>query len=126
MNVKTVGQHLKRRRLQLGLFQKDVARIIKVSEDSVTYWENGRSEPQIRYFPQIIRFLGYSPFKFDSTLFGEIIKKYRIENGLSHKKLGYLIGVDGSTINDWGKKITHKKHLKDHEKSIIALIKLIL
>jgi len=29
------------------------------------------------------------------------IKRYRIVNGLSHKNMGKLLGVDASTIGSW-------------------------
>jgi len=122
-HCQTVGEHLKRKRLQLGLLQKDVARIIKVSEDSVTYWENARSEPQIRYFPNIIKFLGYSPFQFDTTVFGEVIRKFRTENGLSYKQVGKLLGIDGSTIAAWEKKLISLEDLNRIEKLQLDLLK---
>ncbi len=59
--VNTLGDHLRKRRKELGLFQKDVAIILKISEDSLTYWENGRAKPQKKHHATIIEFLGYSP-----------------------------------------------------------------
>jgi DNA-binding XRE family transcriptional regulator len=37
----TLGDHLRRRRLELGLHQKDVAKIIGVTTSSVWNWEHG-------------------------------------------------------------------------------------
>ncbi len=54
----TVGEHIKKKRMDLKLFQSDVARIFEVSTDCVTYWENKRSLPQVVYYPKIIAFLG--------------------------------------------------------------------
>lgn len=56
-----LGDHIKLKRKYLGLFQKDVAKIIGVSEDCITYWENRRSEPQKRFYSRITEFLGYTP-----------------------------------------------------------------
>ena len=53
----TLGDHLRRRRLELGLHQKDVAKIIGVTTSSIWNWEHG-AEPELRYQPQIITFLG--------------------------------------------------------------------
>src|SRR5690606_30970241 len=58
----TLGQHIRKRRMDLGLFQKDIAEIVGTSIDSITFWENGRAQPQIHFFPKIISFLGYYPF----------------------------------------------------------------
>src|SRR5580700_654085 len=100
-NPRVIGEHLKKRRLQLRLLQADVAKIFDVCEDSITGWENERSVPQIQYYPKLIEFLGYNPFPIDTETLGGRIKKYRIEQGLSHKKLGEKIGVDASTVSAW-------------------------
>ena len=97
-----------------NLLQKDVAEIIAVSEDCITNWENGRSEPQIQFMSYIIEFLGYIPIEIDTSTFAGKIKKYRIKNGLSHKKMGKLLGVDASTVGAWEKncvKIT--RHMEE-------------
>ena len=100
-NPQVIGAHLKRRRLQLRLFQGDVAKIFEVCEDSITGWESGRSVPQIHLCPKIIQFLGYDPFPCETETLGGRIKKYRVEQGLSHKRLGKMVGVDASTIGAW-------------------------
>jgi len=69
----TVGEHIRKKKMELGLFQTDVARMFNVSAGCITYWENNRSEPQINYYPLIIEFLGYFPLHIDlSTIHGEI------------------------------------------------------
>ena len=100
-NPLVISDHLKKRRLQLRLLQADVAKIFDVSEDSITGWENARSVPQIQYYPKLIAFLGYNPFPVGTDTLGGRIKKYRIEQGLSHKKFGEKMGVDASTIGGW-------------------------
>jgi transcriptional regulator with XRE-family HTH domain len=96
-----IGEHLKKRRLRLGLLQKEVAAIIEVSEDTITYWENGRAVPMIHHYPNIISFLGYNQFNIALESLAGQINAYRILKGLSLKKFGKLIGVDGSTISSW-------------------------
>ena len=56
-NPVTLGEQLRNRRLELGLLQKDVARIIVVTEDSITNWEKNRSKPMKRYHSKILAFL---------------------------------------------------------------------
>lgn len=102
-NPQTIGEHLKKRRLELKLLQKEVAVLFGVTEDSITYWENGRFRPAIVYYPKIIQFLGYCPVPTDTTTLGGRIKKYRLENGLSQEALSALIGVDERTILAWEK-----------------------
>jgi len=57
----TLGDHLKKRSLDLGLFQKDVATTIGVDTATITNWEKGRSQPEIRFTPRVVEFLGYEP-----------------------------------------------------------------
>ena len=40
-----LGERLKKKRMDMGLFQKDVARMIGVSTDTITNWEKGRTKP---------------------------------------------------------------------------------
>lgn len=60
-NPVTLGDKLRNRRLELGLLQKDVARLLRVSEDTVTYWENNRYEPSAKYYTRIHLFLTTKP-----------------------------------------------------------------
>ena len=103
------------------MLQAEVATIIGVTEICVTNWENGRGEPQIRYMPQIISFLGYVPILPSLETFGERIKFYRQQKGLSHKRFAKLIGVDAGTISLWenGKNQPLGKHLKTLNDTII-------
>ncbi|MGV3598244.1 MAG: helix-turn-helix domain-containing protein [Bacteroidota bacterium] len=100
-NPKIVGEHIRKVRMDRKLLQKEVAKLIGVSEDCITYWENGRSEPQIQFMPKIIEFLGYMPVEVDTSTFEGKLKMYRMRHGLSHKKLGKLLGVDASTVGAW-------------------------
>lgn len=99
-----IGLHIKKRRLELSLFQKDVAKIFGISEDALRFWENGLAIPNIRYAPAIILFLGYNPYpqKETETLGGKI-RQYRLLNGLSYNRMGDMFGVDASTVSAWEK-----------------------
>jgi transcriptional regulator with XRE-family HTH domain len=55
--LETLGERLRARRLDLGLYQKDVAAIIGVSADTICYWENKRVKPSRRLSPLIKGFL---------------------------------------------------------------------
>jgi len=84
-----------------------VAKIMGVSTDTVTYWENKRSQPQIYLYGKVIKFLGYNPYLNEIETFGNKVKNYRFVNSLSKKKLARLIGIDPTTIKKleegWGK-----------------------
>ena len=57
MKPKKLGERIRKRRMDLGLFQKDVARFVGVVTDTVTLWEKGRKEPSKRYLKRIKQFL---------------------------------------------------------------------
>jgi DNA-binding XRE family transcriptional regulator len=98
---KSLGEYLRNRRMEMHLLQKDVAERFNVSEDCITYWENGRSKPQVQFYPKIIAFLGFNPFATDVSTLGGRIRQYRYKRGLSHKALGSLLNVNASTIGSW-------------------------
>lgn len=94
-NPQTIGDHIKKRR------QKALTVKIGVSEDCITYWENGRSSPQIQYYPKLIEFWGYNPWPVDDESIGGQIRRYRFEHGLNHKKLSKITGFDPATLASW-------------------------
>lgn len=110
----TIGEHLRKKRLEQGLLQEDVAKLIGVTTDCITNWENNRGIPQVQFMPAIVKFIGFVPLEIDDgTLCGQILL-YRNMHGLSHKKLGKIIGVDASTIGSWENELSipHGKNLK--------------
>lgn len=99
----TIGEHLRRRRMDLGLYQAQVARQLQVTEDCITYWENGRNQPRLCQYPAIIAFLGYYPFDHETESLGGKIRRYKYEHGLSNEKFAKLLGVDEGTVARWEK-----------------------
>lgn len=99
----TIGDHIRKKRMDLKLLQKDVAEIFSVSEDSITFWENNRNKPQIKYYPHIIKFLGYYPFGLDLSTFKGRIEAFRFINGLSQKQFAILMKIDPRTALQWEK-----------------------
>ncbi len=52
---------MRKRRLDLGLLQKEVAQELGVTKDTVRNWEAGRTRPARLFLCRIVGFLGYSP-----------------------------------------------------------------
>ena len=107
----SLGEHLKKKRLQIGLFQKDVADLIGVCEATILHWEKSTTEPPIAFLPPILEFLGYDPFPLPMTLSQHLIATRR-ENGWSIKEAAVAVGVDPSTWGNWerGGTILLRKH----------------
>ncbi len=99
--LKTVGDHLRKKRLELKLLQKDVAMILGVDEATVYNWENNRSHPNLYCIPGIVEFLGYVPFKEEPKTLGERIVHYRRLAGITQKELAHRLSVDQSTLARW-------------------------
>src|SRR5205823_1575067 len=53
---KTVGEMIRKRRLDLGLLQREAAAQIGCDTDTVTNWEKGRSTPDLKHVAKIVEF----------------------------------------------------------------------
>ncbi|NTV49142.1 helix-turn-helix domain-containing protein [Trichlorobacter lovleyi] len=95
----TVGEHIRKRRMDLGLLQSEVAKIIGVTESSVWNWEHG-TEPELQYNPKIIEFLGYVPFDCPDDTVGRLAWYKRV-NGMNLEYLGEAMGRDPEQLSDW-------------------------
>lgn len=96
----TLGDHLKRRRLELGLLQRQVAPKLGINRFTLANWEKNRREPGIRHYPAIMDFLGYCPSRAGTT-FGERLMLHRTHRGLSRRALARAVGADPSSIGRW-------------------------
>jgi len=98
--LKSLGDHIRTRRLDLKLLQEQVADQIGVHELTVTNWEVNATVPEVRYMPAIIQFLGYNPLNTVSTL-AERLATARRALGLSQRKMAEKLGVDPATLMGW-------------------------
>ncbi len=96
----TIGDHIRKRRLDLGLTQRDVARATGAGIQTVSLWEQGRHLPEIRYWPGVIRFLGYDPHP-EPTTFADKLLAARRRCGYSQVELARHLKVDPSSIWGW-------------------------
>ena len=97
--LQTIGDHIRKKRLDLKLLQQDVADRLGVTESTLLNWEHNRSTPTLRYLPQVITFLEYDPFDTSPANLGDRLFKYRQNKGLSQKELAKQIGIDPSTLS---------------------------
>jgi len=97
---KSVGDHIRKRRLDLGLKQQDLSRVLRVSAATLANWERGRVIPTTRHFPAIIEFLGYDPNPPGATFAGRL-HTVRRRLGLSQRALAVRLGIDPSTVAEW-------------------------
>ncbi|MBI2963928.1 MAG: transcriptional regulator [Deltaproteobacteria bacterium] len=97
-----MGDHIRKRRLELGLLQREVADRIGSDAATLVNWEKGNTAPALRFMPVIVAFLGYDPTQnaADASL-GTRIAARRRALGLSRRKLAAELGVDETTIARW-------------------------
>jgi transcriptional regulator with XRE-family HTH domain len=96
--LKTIGDHIRKWRMDNHLLQKDVAEILGVCEDTIVGWEMRGTEPSIGQMPGIIKVIGYLPLKIDVSTFGGRIRYYRYVHGISQEDLAKELGLNESTI----------------------------
>jgi transcriptional regulator with XRE-family HTH domain len=97
---KTIGEHIKKRRMDLKLLQKDIGQRLGVHCLTITNWELGKTKPEIRHLPTIISFLGYDPRSMPVTI-PERLVWYREGKGWAQVHFAGVLGVDPSTIAKW-------------------------
>ncbi len=96
----TLAEHLKKRRLELHILQKDLANQFGVHEQSIGLWERGVGVPMIRHFLQIIAFLGYDPEPEPESL-PKRIAYARRRLGFTQDDLAEALEVDTVSIWRW-------------------------
>ena len=96
----TIGDHLRKWRLDLGLLHRQVAERIGADASTLTNWELNRTSPALRFLPGIVQFLGYTPWTRDGST-GNQLLAYRRERGCPSQPLAHLVGVDPGTHSRW-------------------------
>lgn len=98
VELNTLGDHLRKVRLDRGLSQPDVAKILKVSTDMVTCWELNRNQPTAKSSKAIIDFIGYVPFKLEDCSLGKRLYYARLMTGKTQRQVSEMIGCDESNL----------------------------
>ena len=107
----TLGDHLRKVRLDRGLSQPDVAKILNVITDSVTGWELNRHIPPPRSAKAIIAFLGYFPFMVEGELLGRQLYYARLITGKTQEEVAAIVGCDESIVRLIERGARHPKGL---------------
>lgn len=105
--LKTIGDHLRKRRLDLGLLQREAATRLGVNKKTYEGWECHRASPDLRAVPAVIRFLGYNPEARAAESLGGRIRTARRARGLSTRELARELAVDPSTVEKWEIELHH-------------------
>lgn len=95
-----MGEHIRRRRRELGLTLRAARKDLGVSPYTLANWEKGKTAPVIIHMPGILQFLGYDPFPTPETLAERMLAKRRVM-GWTIEEAARQFGVDEGTWSDW-------------------------
>lgn len=93
----SLGDHLRKVRLDRGLSQSQVAGLLQVTTDTVTYWEMNRCRPTAKFAKRIIAFLGYLPLQEDDSLVRRL-QLARLISGMTLKEAAEAMCCDASNL----------------------------
>nr|SPS05242.1 protein of unknown function [Candidatus Nitrotoga fabula] len=62
---KNLGEHIKKKRLELGLTQKELGEMLGATLFTVLNWEKGKTEPHPQFISGINLFLGAPNIKYN-------------------------------------------------------------
>jgi transcriptional regulator with XRE-family HTH domain len=96
----TIGDHLRKVRLDRGMSQSQVARLLNVQADTVTGWELNRHTPTAKRANRIINFIGYLPFTIRNVPIGNLLLDKRLTMGHTRCEAAARIGCDPSTVKN--------------------------
>jgi transcriptional regulator with XRE-family HTH domain len=93
----SLGEHLKKRRRELGLLQREVAVRMGIGTDTYANWEKGKTEPVASQFRPVVAFLGYDPTPTPSTLAARLQAKRRTL-GVTFSQVARYLGWNTGTL----------------------------
>ena len=119
--LKTLGDHLRKKRLDLELLQEDVAKILGTNKASIVNWETNLRSPHIGYVSRIIDFIGYVPFESISDMsLDEKITTCRKIKGITQGQLAKQLGFDPGTVAQ--RENYHRKPAKSYLAALNAFL----
>ena len=93
----TLGEHLKKRRKELGLLQREAADRMGICKDTYANWEKGKTRPLASEFRPVAAFLGYDPTPVPATL-AERLDAKRRATGMTFAQAAERLGWDNGTL----------------------------
>jgi DNA-binding transcriptional regulator YiaG len=99
----TLGGWIRKTRLDQGLSQEKVAKILGVTEQCITNWELHHNEPESRHVPHIIEFIGYYPYDPTAELIDRM-EAIRRAFGMTQEQFSRILDVDESSLASWARR----------------------
>jgi len=94
----TLGEHLRKRRKELGLLQREAAERMGVSTETVLNWEKDKTRPVPSQFRPLVVFLGFDPTPPGTSLKDRLEAKRRAL-GITTDQVAAHLGWDPGSLN---------------------------
>jgi DNA-binding transcriptional regulator YiaG len=140
VKINSLGDLIRKTRMDLGLQIKDLAKILKVEEDTIINWEYRRKQPQLHLLKSVVTFLkpninGSMPeadfwnicFEKNPSYpkrinsFGERLRATRMQNFLTIPGLAVELGVDPTSVAKWER--MEAKPIPEYMDRVLAWVK---
>ncbi len=95
----TIGDYIRKRRLDLKLTQKELGAFLGVDECTVLNWEKQRCQPAISRMPKLMDFLDHTPNETGTVNSHTQLRVMRIFMGMVQRTFARLVGIDPSTLS---------------------------
>jgi len=100
--LKTIGDHLRKRRLDLGLRQRDVAAVLGASKPTIDAWENRCTRPKGPVLVKLVEFLGYEPDEAACpTVLVRQLSALRHQLRLARSEVAEILGLSYEALWAW-------------------------
>ena len=137
----SIGEHLKKKRFDLGIRQSEAAQQLGVSKRTLSLWETDVVYPTWPFQPRISAYLGHDPFtdpalgrpkgnessgvaflvSYAPTNIGQQLMKYRLNLRRNRKEFAEELGVSIKTLRGW--ETCQWQPCANHLELIAALLK---
>jgi len=92
----TLGEHLKKRRRELGFLQREAAERMGILTETYANWEKDKTKPVSPQYKPVVRFLGYDPSPPPTSLAERVEAKRRNLGATLDQLAQYLRWDEGS------------------------------
>jgi DNA-binding XRE family transcriptional regulator len=128
-NPQTLGGHLKKRRRELGLLQREAAERMGIQRDTYVNWEKDKTGPVASQFRPVVTFLGYDPTPKPETL-AERLEAKRRTLGATFDQVAQHLGWDRASLfryvrGIWRMKPNRQAALEDFLAAPLADLKVV-
>ncbi len=105
-NPQTLGERIRKARMDKGLYAKELAKLIGIDEDTVINWEKDRNMPQygdVRNLQDTLDLklpavLIYRDYPSNPITFSQKFRQKRLDLNLSQKEAAKKLGLEVTTI----------------------------